>query len=388
MLPLLAGALAGLQWGATGAAIAGGITGLLLNKDDPLGGAAMGALGGYGGGELAGALKGAGAAGAGTGAIPETVSPAMVGGADISNTLGANYLAGDIPGAMVATPIGQGGLGYGMAGSAPTGIATQAAPQMGFGESLASAGRGLGGLFQEGGFDKFKTALGGAEGPATTGQAALALGMPAFNVANSLGVFDPQGVGPVEEEDDKYKRDGGLFLYGPKSSPALSLYANGGTVQTGGLMDLYGASDAQYGPPISQQGYGIGRLNTLASQASQAKAEMGSYAEGGTPKLEDGGFVVPADVVFYLGGHDTEEGQAKLSEKFEGVPIRGAGNGLSDDIETSIEGREPAKVADGEVYIPRRIVAQHGGPEKFYKMMDRVRKQATGSTKQAREATV
>lgn len=385
MLPMLAGALAtGLGWGVTGAVLAGGITGLLTNRDDPLMGAVSGGLGGYGAGNLTGALAKAGA-------LPTAADATMatVGGASsIPNTLTAADLATSTTSAAPGTTA----FFQGTPVTAPT-VAemtslpnpllqgTSTAMPTGLGETLSAAGRGLAGLFQEGGFDKFKTALGGAEGPATTGQAGMALGMPAFNVASSLGLFDPQQM-EIEEDDDRYKP---LNL---NQSSGLKLYANGGSIQTGGLMDLYGASDAQYGPPISQQGYGIGRLNNLASQASQARAEMGSYAKGGVPTLQDGGFVVPADVTFYIGGHDTEEGQEKLARKYGGIPIRGEGNGLSDDIETSIEGRERARVADGEVYIPREVVAKHGGPEKFYKMMDRVRKQATGTTRQARKATV
>lgn len=161
--------------------------------------------------------------------------------------------------------------------------------------------------------------------------------------------------------------------------------AAGGAIQTGGVMDLYQGTDSQ--PTFGgDQGYGLGRLSNLAGQQSLARAERGSFAKGGVPHLEDGGFVVPADVVFYLGNHNTEAGQKRLAEMYGAQPIKGPGTGLSDSIPTSIEGKEPAKIANGEAYIPRKTVAAHGGPEKFYKMMDKVRKKATGSTKQAKSA--
>lgn len=161
--------------------------------------------------------------------------------------------------------------------------------------------------------------------------------------------------------------------------------AAGGAIQTGGVMDLYQGTDSQ--PTFGgDQGYGLGRLSNLAGQQSMARAEQGSFAKGGVPHLEDGGFVVPADVVFYLGNHNTEAGQKRLAEMYGAHPIKGPGTGLSDSIPTSIEGKEPAKIANGEAYIPRKTVAAHGGPEKFYKMMDKVRKKATGSTKQAKSA--
>lgn len=161
--------------------------------------------------------------------------------------------------------------------------------------------------------------------------------------------------------------------------------AAGGAIQSGGVMDLYQGADSQ--PTFGgDQGYGLGRLSNLAGQQAMARAEQGRFAKGGTPRLEDGGFVVPADVVFYMGNHNTEAGQKRLAKMYGAHPIKGPGTGLSDSIPTSIEGKEPAKIANGEAYIPRKVVSAHGGPQKFYKMMDKVRKKATGSTKQAKSA--
>lgn len=206
---------------------------------------------------------------------------------------------------------------------------------------------------------------------------------PANPWGNVIGKPKPKDTGPKFSYRAQSALQGGANFGGR----GLRL-AEGGTISTGGVMDLYGASDAQDGPPLSQNGYGIGRLNALASAQSSANAETGQFASGGAPMLEDGGFVVPADVVFYAGGHSTMEGQKKFADKYGGVPIKGPGNGLSDDIPTSIEGKQPARVADGEVYIPKRNVEAAGGPKKFYKMMDKVRKQAHGSKKQAKPAKV
>lgn len=181
----------------------------------------------------------------------------------------------------------------------------------------------------------------------------------------------PAPMGPV----------GGARGFGPDGRRL----AAGGAIQSGGVMDLYQGADSQ--PTFGgNQGFGLGRLSNLAGQQSMARAEQGNFAKGGVPRLEDGGFVVPADVTFYLGNHNTEAGQKKLAQMYGAVPIKGPGTGLSDSIPTSIEGKEPAKIANGEAYIPSRMVEAHGGPQKFYKMMDKIRKKATGSTKQAKSA--
>jgi hypothetical protein len=58
---------------------------------------------------------------------------------------------------------------------------------------------------------------------------------------------------------------------------------------------------------------------------------------------------------------------------------------MSDSIKTTINGRQPARVADGEAYIPPEQVKRSGGAKKFYAMMDKVRKERTGTKKQGKQ---
>jgi len=112
-------------------------------------------------------------------------------------------------------------------------------------------------------------------------------------------------------------------------------------------------------------------------------------AAGGMAK---GGFVVPADVVSALGNGSTDAGLRSLKAKFGAVKhIKGKGDGLSDSINTSIDGKQPARVADGEAYIDPKTVAIIGkgdpkkGAQKLYAMMDKIRGQAHGKTTQQRK---
>jgi hypothetical protein len=125
------------------------------------------------------------------------------------------------------------------------------------------------------------------------------------------------------------------------------------------------------------------------------------YAGGGItniPKFQAGGdmesdaFVVPADVVSALGNGSTDAGIEILNQYLGlALPIEGEGDGLSDDIPATIEGDQPARVADGEVYVPPEVVARLGGgdPERgaamLYTMMDKVREAAHGKTTQQKE---
>jgi hypothetical protein len=154
-------------------------------------------------------------------------------------------------------------------------------------------------------------------------------------------------------------------------------YAMGGTIQGGGLQSLYGSMDGVNATPdLSKNGYGMGRMQNMAASA------MPAYAKGGP--LREGGFVVPADVVSHLGNGSTNAGLKLLAAKFGAKSITGAGDGMSDSIPTTIEGKQKARVADGEAFISPEAVAKHGGTKKFYDMMDRVRKERTGSAKQGK----
>jgi hypothetical protein len=71
--------------------------------------------------------------------------------------------------------------------------------------------------------------------------------------------------------------------------------------------------------------------------------------------------------------------------------LRGGGDGMSDSIKANIEGKQEARLADGEFVIPADVVSHLGngssnaGAKKLYAMMNRIRKSRTGKTRQAPE---
>jgi hypothetical protein len=72
-----------------------------------------------------------------------------------------------------------------------------------------------------------------------------------------------------------------------------------------------------------------------------------------------------------------------------GKYLRGPGDGMSDDIKANIEGRQEARLADGEFVIPADVVSHLGngssnaGAKKLHQMMARIRQARTGKTRQA-----
>jgi hypothetical protein len=107
---------------------------------------------------------------------------------------------------------------------------------------------------------------------------------------------------------------------------------------------------------------------------------IAALARGG---MKAGGFVVPADVVSMIGEGNTEAGYEQIKRMLPGAtPIKGKDGGQADTVKTSIEGKQPARVAHGEVYVPPETVKRAGGAKKLYAMMKNVRKMAKGDDKQ------
>ena len=71
--------------------------------------------------------------------------------------------------------------------------------------------------------------------------------------------------------------------------------------------------------------------------------------------------------------------------------LKGPGDGMSDNIPATINGRQPARLADGEFVIPADVVSHLGngstdaGAKKLHQMMTQVRKERTGNPKQGKK---
>jgi hypothetical protein len=142
---------------------------------------------------------------------------------------------------------------------------------------------------------------------------------------------------------------------------------------------------SQYGVSQQQATQGIQSLMGNTSKSGS------SFASGGVPHLKEGSFIVPADVVSHFGNGSTDAGLRALHGHLGATPIMGDGDGMSDDIHTSIDGKQPARVANGEALVSPDRVKELGkgstdaGAKKLYAMMNRVRKARTGTTKQGKQ---
>jgi len=156
------------------------------------------------------------------------------------------------------------------------------------------------------------------------------------------------------------------FAVGSDGSPASGY----GKDSWSGNMSNYAGSGIDRG----DRGEAAGGLITLA------EGGLMGLAKGG---MKSGGFVIPADVVSMIGEGNTDAGYKRIKSMVPGATaIKGKDGGQADTVKTSIDGKQPARVAHGEMYVPPETVKRMGGAKKLYAMMDRVRQQATGSKKQ------
>jgi hypothetical protein len=127
-----------------------------------------------------------------------------------------------------------------------------------------------------------------------------------------------------------------------------------------------------------------------------ARGGMGSYVshEARNSKYLPGPFFSQAFAE--MAGIDPDVYNAKImSGKIPGYDrggyLNGKGDGMSDSIPATIEGKQPARLADGEFVIPADVVSHLGngsskaGSKRLYAMLDKVRHARTGNKKQGKE---
>lgn len=184
---------------------------------------------------------------------------------------------------------------------------------------------------------------------------------------------------------------------GEGAAEALTAAQTAAQTQAQGLASLNRANPLNAPPPVYQPppappaaaapaapAYNPAYSGENVLKTVQGLLGASKLAKGGIVGLQDGGFVVPADVVSHLGNGSSDAGMAHLARK-GAVPIRGRGDGMSDSNPTMINGRQPAAVAHEEAYFGPKEVQDMGGAQRLYSMMDKIRKDRTGTTKQGRQ---
>jgi hypothetical protein len=116
------------------------------------------------------------------------------------------------------------------------------------------------------------------------------------------------------------------------------------------------------------------------------------YAEGGNV-TDDAGIAGRPDGLTPMGSPLGYTSGGPLNYAAGGTPrfLSGGGDGMSDSIPATIDGKQPARIADGEFIIPADVVSHLGngsskaGAKQLYSMMDKVRSARTGTKKQGKQ---
>ena len=134
---------------------------------------------------------------------------------------------------------------------------------------------------QPGAYEAFKTAGGTPMQLATTAGTGLLGGVEPSDFYTEM----------TKSDKDKYNPNSKLNL---GNDTGLRLYASGGSVSYNptvgaGISDLYNRPEGQTLENISQDGYGLGRLNSLSRQQAMNQAKSLGYASGGSVSFASGG---------------------------------------------------------------------------------------------------
>ena len=312
MSPMLAGILAG---SATGAA----------TSKDPLLGAITGGLGGYGGANLFSAANAftpaiSGATGLSPGAVGAVGTTGQMGGGNLigsgvvgstsSNALPVGFnqavaqsgstvdqalldplvkqqISMYTPSATARQTAALGGneAKFGALIDNATPAATQYSPNF---EPIPGATQGFGGAPANTLSQAYKNVA--ADPLGFIGQNKMAVGLPIGGAL--LGGLEPSDIygKPINMDEAKKKQ-----AYDPyarlnlSGDTGLRLYADGGSIQSSGIRDLYGGPDNQPTMSSGLGGFGLGRLNDLANEQARTQAQTYGYAMGGPVSFADGG---------------------------------------------------------------------------------------------------
>ena len=386
LMPMIIGA--GLT-AATGGAAAPWMVGLGYGafetaRTGDVGKGLMAGLGAYGGAGLTSGLAAAGT-GAAEAAVPEATKVAA---AETAGTTGQNF-AYNAAGEMVPANYAPSVTG------AAEGTALQGAQGAAQPSYLSKVGSGIGQLGTEAGRSAVYNAM-----PTGT--------LPGLVAPVAAGAMEPK---PIDTQQDEYKRKypelslaSDFRGYTPtRPNPyytprglGYSGYAQGGGVgfqemPNGGLAAIQSARDG-YGALMTEGGdvpqfAAGGEPKKKATYTSASKIASMDPLEAGLAELNNaramaqmrGNVALPKRSVEDMGVINAAQGRY----------LKGDGDGMSDSIPATINGRQPARLADGEFVVPADVVSHLGngssdaGAKKLYKMMDKIRVARTGKKSQA-----
>jgi hypothetical protein len=169
-------------------------------------------------------------------------------------------------------------------------------------------------------------------------------------------------------------------------------------------------------PALQEQAQGLAALNAAnpARQVRPPRPEASTGTQGSQPAsmapilsraparvIEDAPVPRPVEGLAGFKPQYAEGGitglygprspMADKTQQKNGYYLGGSTDGMADQVPAQIDGRQPAALSDGEFVIPADVVSHLGngnsdaGAQQLHSMMDRVRKERTGTTQQGKQ---
>lgn len=212
-------------------------------------------------------------------------------------------------------------------------------------------------------------------GDSITGDNLLELGL-AYAVEQS-GMFDPQiPQTGYQGKIPEYKAVRRLVQPGQTPSPELAARRPGGSGQRYFSDTIYAQKPEAEIPTVEQ---------AAAKAANQADTQRErNIARAATGAASDDVQQMAAGGLASMPGTDT-------ANRMKGMYLNGASDGMADLVPANIDGKQEARLSDGEFVIPADVVSHLGngnsdaGAKQLHSMMDNVRKERTGTTQQGKE---
>jgi hypothetical protein len=182
----------------------------------------------------------------------------------------------------------------------------------------------------------------------------------------------------------------------------------GGQTGIGNVAEQYGLDDMDVIAGLFKGGYeapaeiierlaannpGLTEVQLMENLLAQGRAtpeEIAAYYSDNAAYPQYAG-ITAADIRAYAKERGIEGFAAGGMAQGQGYYLGGPTDGMADLVPATIDGAQPAALSDGEFVVPADVVSHLGngnsdaGAKQLYSMMDRVRTERTGTTKQGPE---
>jgi hypothetical protein len=260
-------------------------------------------------------------------------------------------------------------------------------------DNMGTAAKGLGNLA---GF--------GADGTAAAARTAFT--NVVTPTAMAAGIMGYSGMAALEEQQKALDQQlasgaiGNAEYAAAKAKIDEQVASARATVAANPLQTSADTSNITEGPSLyTKKSTGFDTLydkNPTGGTTLYEQAPVNAASGGMINRYAMGGAVNPPDDQTYLPNQTPMqrlENSGIMSLASGGMPrfLSGGGDGMSDSIKANINGRQEARLADGEFVIPADVVSHLGngsskaGAKQLYSMMDKVRQARVGTKKQGKQ---